>query len=135
MSYRVVKNSPLEYRLNWIVEQMLENGIMELMDNYSKFLISIASISNKDQAKSNIVKPNNIDASNFFTMDNLMKVYCLYYLFLLLAVVIFIAEILYDRNNLIIRRMYKRIYRKCRLRFKVRHTVNKFALRLRNKTN
>lgn len=119
MSYRVVKDSPLEYRLNWVVEKMLENGIMELIDNYSTFLISIASISTrlKDQAKSNIVQSNNVGASIFFTMDNFRKIYLFYNVLLSLAVVIFIAEILYDRSKLIIRRMCKRIYRKCRFRF------------------
>lgn len=136
MSYRVTRHSPLEFKLNWIVEQMLENGFMELIDRYSTFLIAISAISTRlrNPMTLSITPDNNIDASNFFPTQILEKIYFCYYLILLIAAGIFVAEIVYDRKKLIIQRIYRRIARKYRVKFvKMRflRTIVKYWSRIR----
>lgn len=91
MSYRVKKHSPLETRLNVIIQRIIENGLMGYSDEYGLYLIRLSTMIAKYRQYNNMTFED--DTKYFFlTMDHL-KIICIYYYgCMFVAAAIFIGE-------------------------------------------
>lgn len=88
LSYRVAKNSPIEDKLNELVERIFEAGFVDVMQRYTTYLISLAAI----LPDSNIRLHPNSTANEANLTENLLTFFTYYIYMFGIAIFVFIGE-------------------------------------------
>lgn len=88
MSYQIVKNLPIEDKLNVIIRRLIESGLMDLYARESLFLFElvIAVKENADKKQSNL---------RYITMDHMGIMFGIFVFAMLGTIVIFAMEMIY----------------------------------------
>lgn len=94
MSYRVKKNSPIEFKLNDMITRLIESGIPINLEQFSWHIIATAGIVSPTQITLN--QPVTSQEATFNT-SNLWIFIIPYITMLFISSIIFILEFLYYR--------------------------------------
>lgn len=108
MSYQVKKNSPIEERLDNVIQTFIEAGLTKSLLVYAKHLFELSSsIANRNSTEV-LVKQR----IGLFTITHISSILSVYFAVLCIAVLVFIGEIVYVKKSEIINK-YLKWFRKC----------------------
>lgn len=103
MSYQVKKNSPIEERVDSVIQAFIEAGLTKSLLAYAKHLFQLSSsIANRNS--SDVLSKQRI---GLFTMNAFSSILSLYFAVLFIAVLVFIGEIVYVKKSKIINKYFK----------------------------
>lgn len=100
LSYMVVKQSPLEFRINSIIGSLTESGLTNWLEDYSWFTINIAGFlpkQTKPMRYSNTYALRPLEIT-FFTLDHLRMAFIYYGGMLAIATCVFVIELIINGN-------------------------------------